>query len=381
MKKYILVIILILLTKKGAAQDIEKIKDFLTIYPNKAKVEKDSTLYLSKIITSPVITYSPETSIGVGIGAKYLFKFKGSGEETRTSNMPVSLRYTLKNQFIFFSGFEIFTNREAWVITGNILFQNFPRTFYGIGRDTPIENKEDYSSHQFLFEPIVLKKVLIDYLYVGGGLRYNNIFNVEVEKEGILDTEKISGYNGSISTGMELAVLYDSRDNILNATKGWVFEFTRGFYNDFLGGSNKFTLTRFDLRYYKSLNKSNRDVLAFQFLGSFSDGDVPFAELALLGGSEIMRGYREGRYVDNNIIAGQVEYRKTFKNSRWGVVTFAGAGDVFNNSSELSLKNIRPNFGIGVRFMIDKEERLNLRGDWGFGDESNNVYFTLSDAF
>ena len=365
----------------GTAQNIENIKNFLTIYPNKAKVAQDSTLYLSKLITSPVVTYSPETSIGIGIGAKYLFKFKGSGDETRTSNMPASIRYTLKNQFIFYSGFEIFTNREAWVITGNVSFQNFPRFFYGIGRNTPKENEEEYSNHQFLFEPIALKNVFIDYLYAGGGLRYNNIYNVEVEEAGILDTKKLSGYNGSTSVGMEFAVLYDSRDNILNASKGWFFEFTRGFYDSFLGGTHKFQLTRFDLRYYKSLNESKRDILAFQFLGSFSNGDVPFAELALLGGEEIMRGYREGRYVDNNLLAGQVEYRKTFKNSRWGVVGFVGAGDVFNKANELKFKNLRPSFGAGIRFMIDKEERLNLRGDWGFEDESNHPYFTLSDTF
>jgi len=345
MKKCLL-IIFIFLTNIVTAQDFKKIKNFLTIHTNKAKVTKDSTLYSSKIITSPIISFSPETSLGVGIGAKYLFKFKGSGKETRTSNMPVSLRYTLKNQFIFSSGFEIFTNREAWVITGNIKFQNYPRFFYDIGQNTPIENKEEYSSHQFLFEPIVLKKIFLDYLYVGGGLRYNKIYNVKIKEGGILDTEKFSGYKGSTSSG-----------------------------------SNKFKLTRFDLRYYKSLNQSNRDILAFQFLGSFSNEDVPFAELPLLGGSEIMRGYREGRYIDRNLLAGQIEYRKTFKNSRWGLVGFVGSGDVFNNINQLRFKSIKPNFGFGVRFMVDKEERLNLRGDWGFGNQSNHLYFNISDTF
>ena len=379
--KKLLVIGFIFLVQSSIAQDFDKIKDFLTIYPNKAKVEKDSTLYLSKIITSPVVTFAPETSLGIGIGSKYLFKFKGSGEETRTSNMPASIRYTLKNQFIFFSGFEVFTNQEKWVITGNLLFQNFPRFFYGIGRDTSKDNEEDYGTYQFLFEPLILKKVFTDFLYVGAGPRYNRIYNVEFEEGGIIDAERYSGYNGSTSVGMEVGLLYDDRDNILNASRGWFFKLTRGFYGDFLGGSNDFNLTRFDLRHYISLNQSKRDIVAFQFLGSFSNGNVPFAELALLGGSEIMRGYREGRYVDNNLLAGQIEYRKLFKNSRWGVVGFIGGGDVFNQASQLKLNTIRPNVGVGVRFMIDKEERLNLRGDWGFGDASNHLYFTISDAF
>lgn len=379
--KKIVIIIVLFLTYIGTAQSFDKIKNLLTIYPNKAKVEKDSTLYLSKIITSPIMTYAPETSLGIGIGSKFLFKFKGSGEETRTSNMPASLRYTLKNQFIFYSGFEVFTNQEEWVITGNLLFQNLPRFFYGIGRDTPKTNEEDYSSYQFLFEPLFLKKAFTDFLYIGLGPRYNSVYNVEFQEGGIIDLERFSGYDGSTSVGMELGLLYDDRDNILNASEGWFFKLTRGSYAEVFGGTHTFNLTRFDLRHYISLNQSKRDIIAFQFLGSFTSGKVPFSELALLGGSEIMRGYREGRYMDKNLLAGQIEYRKAFKNSRWGMVAFTGLGDVFNNSSELKLNNLRPNFGIGVRFMIDKEERLNLRGDWGFGNESNHLYFTISDAF
>lgn len=87
---------------------LDKFVEYFTFYPNKDKVAKDSTLYLSKIITAPIVSYSPETSLGFGVGAKYLFKFKGSGDETRTSNMPVSMLYTLNNQFFIYSGFEIF---------------------------------------------------------------------------------------------------------------------------------------------------------------------------------------------------------------------------------------------------------------------------------
>lgn len=361
---------------------LDKFVEFFTFYPNKDKVAQDSTLYLSKIITAPILSYSPETSLGFGVGAKYLFKFKGSGEETRTSNMPVSLLYTLNNQFFVFSGFEIFTNQEKWVISGNIIFQNYPRLYYGIGQNSPETNEEIYDNYQFLFEPILLKQAFTRYLFLGGGLRYNKIYKTKIEPNKLLATNQPSGFDGSTSVGFELAALYDSRDNILNASKGWYLELTKGFYGTALGGTHQFELTRFDLRHYLKISQKNDDVLAFQAIGHFANGDTPLSELALFGSEEMMRGYIEGRYIEENLLAAQVEYRKTFKDSRFGMVAFLGAGDVFNKSKDLSLNDIKLNYGVGLRFMLDKKEKLNIRFDYGMGSETDgNFYVNIAEAY
>lgn len=369
-------------TEKKEASGLDNFVETFTFYPNRKKVEQDSTLYLSKIITAPIVSYSPETNLGFGIGAKYLFKFNGSGDETRTSNMPVSFLYTLNNQFFVYSGFEIFTNQEKWVISGNIIFQNYPRLYYGIGQNSPDTNEEIYDTYQFLIEPIILKQAFTRYLFLGGGLRYNTIYDTTIEENGLLDTNMPTGFDGSTSTGVELALLYDSRDNILNASKGWYFEFTRGFYNTSLGGTHDFDLTRFDLRHYMKISQKNDDVLAFQAIGHFANGDVPLAELALFGNEQIMRGYIEGRYIEENLLAAQVEYRKTFKDSRFGIVAFVGAGDVFSKSTDLSLGDLKLNYGVGLRFMLDKKEKLNIRFDYGAGNESDgNFYVNIAEAF
>lgn len=365
-------------------KDLKKYKDLFTFHPNKKRASVDSTLYASKFIVAPVVSFSPETSLAFGAGAKYLFKFEGSGDETRTSNMPMSLRYTLNNQFILFSGFEIFTNQEKWVITGNIFFQNFPQLYYGIGRDTSKKNEELFNFFQALVEPILQKQVLFDHFFVGGGLRYNQIFNVDIYKTGLLDTQRPLGYNGSRSVGTEFAMLYDSRNNILNANRGWFLEFTHGFYGKSLGSTQNFELTRFDLRYFLSLSKqkdSYSNILGFQLKGHFSNGDVPIAELASFGGDKILRGYRKGRYLERHLIAAQVEYRKQFKNTRWGAVVFVGGGDLTDKLNSFKLKNIRPNGGFGLRFLLDKEENLNVRADLGIGNEKKNIYINLSEAF
>lgn len=388
LKKAVLFVFILALSVTTQSQEkdnesgLDKFVEYFTFYPNKNKVAKDSTLYLAKIITAPIVSYSPETSLGFGVGAKYLFKFKGSGEETRTSNMPVSLLYTLNSQFFIFSGFEIFTNQEKWVISGNILFQNYPRLYYGIGQNTPEENEEIYDTYQFLFEPILLKQAFTRYLFLGGGVRYNKIYDTKIEPNGLLESTQPSGFNGSTSVGFELAALYDSRDNILNASKGWYLELTKGYYGTALGGTHQFELTRFDLRHYLKISQKNDDVLAFQAIGHFANGDAPLSELALFGNEETMRGYIEGRYIEENLLAAQVEYRKTFKDSRLGMVAFLGAGDVFNKSKDLSLRDLKLNYGVGLRFMLDKKEKLNIRFDFGSGSNTDgNFYVNIAEAY
>lgn len=373
--------VFIIFSVPSYGQELEELAEIFTFYPNRRSYKKDSSLYLQKFIAAPVVTYSPETSLAFGTGAKYLFKFNGSGEETRASNMPMSLRYTLNNQFIVYSGFEIFTNQEKWVIEGNLLFQNYPRLYYGTGRDAPKANEEEYNYYQVLVEPIFLKQLFTRYLFIGAGVRFNTIFNTEIKADGLLDNTRPDGFDGSTSVGVEAAVLYDSRNNILNAQSGWYIEATHGFYDESFGSTHQFELTQFDIRHYISPFKKERDVLAFQMLGRFSHGDVPFNELSLFGGNEILRGYREGRYVDRHLLAGQVEYRKRFGDSRWGAVAFVGGGDVYGNLDEFKFGNLRANYGAGLRFMLDKTENLNIRFDYGFGQNSNYFYLSIAEAF
>lgn len=94
-----------------------------------------------------------------------------------------------------------------------------------------------------------------------------------------------------------------------------------------------------------------------------------------------MRGYQEGRYVDRDMLATQIEYRKNFKDSRLGAVAFIGTGDVYRNVNEFQFGNLKPNFGAGIRYKLDKKENLNIRLDWGFGSGTNSFYLGIAEAF
>ena len=367
-----------LLPLVAPAQGLDRFVEFFTLHPNREAARQDSLLYPSKLILTPLVAFSPETNLEFGVGAKYLFKFRKSGPETRTSNMPLSLTYTLNNQILLFSGFEIFSNQEKFMLTGNARFKVFPQRFYGIGRDSPESAEEEYSFSQLLLEPILLKQVGFRHLFLGAGVRYNRVSNVTFEAESVLAQSGLSGARGSTSVGAELALVYDSRDNILTAHRGWYTELTHGFYGKVLGGTHRFQLTRLDLR--KFIPLARRQTLAFQFLASFSFQDVPLAELSALGGDDIMRGYYAGRYLDSHLLALQAEYRFRLY-QRLGAVVFAGGGDVAQHVREFAFGNIRPTVGVGLRFLIDKTEDLNLRFDYGFGRRTQNYYLQLAEAF
>ena len=374
-----LIILLFFFSFSASAQSVSRFVEFFTFHPNQRAAQQDSAIYPAKLILTPVVGYSPETSLEFGVGAKYLFKLRNSGPETRTSNMPVSLTYTLNHQVLINSGYEIFFPQERYMLTGNLRFKLFPQRFYGVGRDTPESSEEEYSFTQVLLEPILLKQVGFRYLFLGAGVRYNRVSNLTFEEGSTLATSNISGSQGSTSVGTQLALVYDSRDNILTAHRGWYAELTHGFYGKVLGGTHRFQLSRIDIRKFVPISK-RRDVLAFQLQASFSFEDVPLSELSALGGNNIMRGYYEGRYLDKHLLAFQTEYRFNIF-QRLGAVVFAGAGDVAHRVSDFRFGNLRPTFGAGLRFLIDDTEDLNLRLDYGLGTRTQNYYLKVGEAF
>ncbi len=357
-----------------------KLLEFLTLHPNNRAVKKDSSIYPAKAIFTPVISYAPETNLSIGVGMKGLFKMRGSGDETRTSNLPLTAQYTIENKYLFFSGFEIFSPQEKYMLTGNIRIQSFPSLFFGIGPDTPKSNEEEFNYSQILLEPIFLKNVFRRYLFLGGGIRFNKISKVEAQPNGLLESIDQPGALGSTSSGLEFAMIYDSRDNLLNASEGSFISLTHGFYGSWIGSSHNFQLTKFDFRYFIQPLGKPSSILGFQLFSQFSQGDTPLQEMGQLGGHEIMRGYFEGRYTDRHLIATQVEWRQKLSH-RWGAVAFVGIADVAPSLDGFDFETLRTSLGIGLRFLVDEEENLNLRLDFGVGNEKINYYFKIAESF
>lgn len=345
---------------------------------------EDSAAFHNKLVLAPVATYEPATSLGLGIGAKFLFKPKGVDPVTRTSNIPISLIYTLRNQFIFYSGYTVFFNQEKYLLKGNLGYSKFPLSYFGLGNQTTDSDKIEIAYDNLLIEPLLLRKVKPG-LFVGGGIRYNGFRNVELHED-LGDLPKGTPFQdslGSTSVGLELAITLDDRDNVLNASQGHFAEFTHGLYGEVLGGTHEFMLTKLDYRQYWKVWPNRSDIVAVQAFGRATWGDAPPLDQSSLGGPERLRGFQEGRFRDQLAFFGQVEYRWQAL-ERIGFVFFAGAGDVATGLNDISLDQFKFSLGTGFRLKIVKSEDLNIRFDYAHGlgpVRDSNFYLGIAESF
>jgi outer membrane translocation and assembly module TamA len=85
-----------------------------------------------------------------------------------------------------------------------------------------------------------------------------------------------------------------------------------------------------------------------------------------LGGDTRLRGYPSQRFVGNDLLAGNVEYRTNsidVLSAQLGGVVFYDVGDAFFRFQDADLKQ---SAGLGLRILFPQADRLVLRGDYGF---------------
>jgi outer membrane protein assembly factor BamA len=146
-----------------------------------------------------------------------------------------------------------------------------------------------------------------------------------------------------------------------------------------MGNPYLYSSINFDFRTY--YNPWFKHVIAFQATTSYRHGDVPFYDLALMGGEYKMRGYYEGALRDKTLVDCQAEYRMPV----WkmlGFTTWIGTGRVANNYSNLALDGFWISYGVGIRIKVDSKHNTNLRFDFGFGNDGiDGTYINFAEAF
>ena len=160
------------------------------------------------------------------------------------------------------------------------------------------------------------------------------------------------GYEGSTNIGLGVGLVYDDRHNVLNVRKGNFGELAYLRYSPAVSTFG-FNAVLMDTRIFRPVGKNS--VFAWQAIGQFFSGDVPFNQLALLGGDSMMRGYYLGRFRDKNQIATQAEFRMLPLplgfSKRIGAAAFAGTGTVFPDFSLASINKVVWSAGGGLRFL------------------------------
>ncbi|MES2591103.1 MAG: BamA/TamA family outer membrane protein [Bacteroidota bacterium] len=328
----------------------------------------------------PLIYYTPDTRWAAGAAGVYYFKLSPKNEnehETRVSNVQFLSDYTQNDQLDVWGQWNIFTNDENYLLKGEFRYRNFPDRFYGIGNSSLKTFEELYEYNLFSFKSLFLKKVYPS-VFLGVDYHYEKEYGFKYTRGGILEDGSITGHNGGVQSAVGLVAIYDSRDNVINTYKGSILEISSYFYKPQLGSTFDFTFL--NVLYQKYWRVKNRQVLALQTKVRLGFGQVPFLDMSNVGNDDLLRGYPKNRFRDVNFVGGQLEYRFPLF-WRLGMVTFAGAGDVFNKQSDLALSKVKYSVGTGLRFVVNPAERLNIRLDYGYGREGGYFYFVVAESF
>ncbi len=329
----------------------------------------------------PLIYYSPDTRFGAGALGVYYFHLKNEHSDqkdsTRLSYVKLLADYTQNRQTDVWSSWNVFLKNEAYLLKGEFRFRNFPDRYYGVGNTTSDDQMERYEYNLLAFKFLALKKI-IPHMFLGLDFQVVQEYGLKREPDGELDQGTITGYDGGLGVGVGGVFTWDARDNVVNASRGFLLEISSYVDHPFIGSDFKFN--NYNITYNRYFKVGEQQVFATNLVGNFNTGDVPFLDMARAGGEEILRGYAKNRYRDKNFIGGQVEYRFPVW-WRFGAVAFAGLGDVFDSPSEVTMSTLKYSFGGGMRFLVSKREGINVRIDYGFGRDSQAFYISLTEAF
>jgi outer membrane protein assembly factor BamA len=325
----------------------------------------------------PVIFYTPETELAGGVSAMRYFRPEGTSIDARPSKIWATFILTQRSQYIADLFNEFYVSDEKYLVVGGISYVKFPDKFYGIGPDTPDSLVEDYTPKTLGVYVRAQQRIVYSFNL---GLLYHfaNAQISETTPGGLLDSGVIPGSEGGIVSGVGATLNWDSRDNLFYPTSGGFHAVSVSVYGGALGSDYDFGKYVIDLRKYASLHPLI--VLAVQGVLNSSSGIVPFNYLGQLGGQNILRGYYQGRYRDRHAVFGQVELR-TMVWWRLGAAVFAGAGNVAKSLNEFDRDYIRYSGGFGLRYLFDKNEGLNIRLDFGYGEDTSGMYITAQEAF
>jgi outer membrane protein assembly factor BamA len=332
-----------------------------------------------KLAAYPYAFYTPETELAFGAGGLVTFYTSKRQADLRPSKVSLSGYYSTRKQYKFSQTTQLYLDDNRWFVALPLEFGFYVDKFWGVGNQTPEIDNEDYDARVYAGRFVLEGPTPTPFFDRDGFVYRLSYRDITDPKDNPFLADSALGTEGGISSGVGFDLVRDSRDHTFFPNDGGFHRLNLLWYSSFLGSDYDFVDIEVDLRRYFAVAPDQ--VVALQMYGRFVPGSPPFYETAALGGGTIMRGYFYGRYRDRYLTAAQVEYRAHIW-WRLGGVVFAGAGDVFGSpASDLSFSNLKYSYGFGLRFLFNKQEKTNLRGDFGFGKDTKGVYFGLEEAF
>lgn len=322
----------------------------------------------------PSVYYLPETRLAFGAIAFSLIKSADSAQ--RVGNLQHYLSFTQNRQILLENSWQVFGRQNSWILQGKADASRFPELFFGIGKAHLDCEPVRYSSFMVNVQNQFLKH-LGHAMYVGVSTSFHSVSQPQSSPLSTFDKLKMAtGGMGYWATLAGPAFIFDTRDFTLNASSGTYFELS--FHQGLSLATPPFQLVAADFRKFFPVAPL-KAVVALQGIHRAAFGPVPFRLMPSLGGPSAMRGYFAGQLRDNKIWMLQAEWRQHIA-GRFGAVLFTGFGNFAPHYQDIFYR-IHHQAGVGLRYRLQKNDRVNLRIDYAHTGKFSNLYVVVAEAF
>jgi outer membrane protein assembly factor BamA len=318
-----------------------------------------------KFMPIPYVNY--DRSMGFTMGAVPMLMFNPTEKDTISpSSLIGGVGIWSTNKTWFMMGFGMFfLDEDNWRITtaGGIGAMNFQ--FY---LDNPVGGWIPYRSEAnfFMFK---VERRIYESLY--GGLSY-------IFADVITSSESIPATDSLTLHGIGLNLSLDKRNNPHYPRSGYITTIKYNTFPEFFGNETITQKIELDFNQYNPV-RLQKDVLALRLYAGLGLGDLSFNQQFIVKGPDI-RGYTQGAFRGNYLLAMQGEYRWNF-NKRWGAVGFAGVATVFKAINESDNGKLLPGIGTGIRYRVFPETNFSVGIDVAAGRDDWGIYFQIGEAF
>lgn len=365
-----------------------------------------------KFVPLPAIGSNPANGWLFGLAPSATWRM-GNPKTTHLSNLVGNFLYTTKKQWIFSSRSTVFLNEDKWILVGDWRYFITSQPTFGLGSSTPNEptanpnqagvywGEQQMDFNWLRFYETVLRRVGDSKFYLGIGYHLDVYSKIDNFIDSSLPTEvrfahdyynDQLGFNNDNYTvsGVTLNAIMENRDIPVSPYEKNFALISYKINPTSLGSDQSSSSLLLDYRHYFNLSETRkRHLIALWGFGNFLvSGNLPYMGLPSIGFDMFGRsgrGYAQGRFRGESMAYSEAEYRFPLQKNKetFGGTIFVNAASFGSKmTNEKIFTSLNPGYGLGLRVMINKENRTTITADYGFGQKGNSgFYLNINETF
>ena len=317
--------------------------------------------------------------------------YAGDRNNSFLSSITFSPYLTFRGRFGYTLRSNIWTTGNKWAVLGDIRFLYYPQYTWGLGGNPDNKNSLLISYKYARFYQTFLRQIR-PYFFAGFGYHLDGHFDMDTMGDSS-ELQQFTGYHygtggteHSLSSGISVNLLYDSRRNAINPFPGFYGNLVYRFNPAFLGSNAYWQSLYADIRRYIPFSHVHQNMLAFwTFYWTTLNSHAPYLDLPSIGWDPYQqrsgRGFEQNRYRGDRLLYLESEYRRDITdNGLLGFVLFANLNSVSEPVSH-RFEYLHPAAGGGLRVKFNKHSGTNLALDYGMSKGYSAFYINLGETF